>query len=324
MASRRLIEALVLTTCTVLAQADPGHEWTYEGESGPDHWSKMGFKNCEKHRQSPIAIETSSTIRKRFKPMEFYHFDEIPLNMSLTNNRHSAGAVMTTKKVPFIRSGGLPGEFEVVGFHFHWGQDSTKGSEHIINGKSYPLEMHVVCRNTKYTKLQRALDHPDGLAVLAVLFEVSDVNNRAIGRLEKALSEITEGGDSTVVEDPPRLLELMPWNTNDFYRYDGSLTTPGCYEVVTWTIFQHTVKATEDELRLFRSLKRTNTTVIGHNYRNTQRRYGRQVYLRRPEDEDELDYALGHSRQTGGASSLGAHLGSVLLLVGCALARLPA
>ena len=49
------------------------------------------------------------------------------------------------------------------------------------------------------------------------------------------------------------LKDLMPWNTNDFYRYEGSLTTPGCYEVVTWTIFQNTVKVTEAEVRTLKT-----------------------------------------------------------------------
>ena len=78
---------------------------------------------------------------------------------------------------------------------------------------------------------------------------MSESNNRAIGRLEEALSQISEGGSTVPVFEPPRLQDLMPLNTNDFYRYEGSLTTPGCYEVVTWTIFQHPVKVTEAEVR---------------------------------------------------------------------------
>ena len=40
--------------------------------------------------------------------------------------------------------------------------------------RSYPLEMHIVCQNTKYEDMTEATQRPDGLAVLAVWFEVGE------------------------------------------------------------------------------------------------------------------------------------------------------
>ena len=38
---------------------------------------------------------------------------------------------------------------------------------------SFPLEMHIVCKNTKYATLSSAVANLDGLAVLGVMFEVN-------------------------------------------------------------------------------------------------------------------------------------------------------
>ena len=69
-------------------------------------------------------------------------------------------------------------------------------------------------------------------------------------RLSPALERITAGGASTLLSGPPSLLELMPPDLGHFYRYEGSLTTPECYEVVTWTVFKQTVQATEEQVCL--------------------------------------------------------------------------
>ena len=36
--------------------------------------------------------------------------------------------------MPTITGGGLTGTYEFLQFHFHWGSDSSKGSEHLIDG----------------------------------------------------------------------------------------------------------------------------------------------------------------------------------------------
>ena len=44
------------------------------------------------------------------------------------------------------------------------------------------------------------------------------------------------GGESEVKAF--KMKKYLPSNTEKFYRYMGGLTTPGCNEVVVWTVFK--------------------------------------------------------------------------------------
>lgn len=41
------------------------------------------------------------------------------------------------------------------------------------------------------------------------------------------------------------LFDIMPDNLDTFYRYKGSLTTPECNEIVTWTVFEEPIHLSE-------------------------------------------------------------------------------
>uniref|UniRef100_A0A914C838 carbonic anhydrase n=1 Tax=Acrobeloides nanus TaxID=290746 RepID=A0A914C838_9BILA len=42
---------------------------------------------------------------------------------------------------------------------------------------------------------------------------------------------------------------LLPRNRNEFYRYNGSLTTPDCNQAVVWTVYKNTKSVTKAEVR---------------------------------------------------------------------------
>jgi len=46
----------------------------------------------------------------------------------------------------------LKDEYELWQFHAHWGSDNSQGSEHTLNGQSFPAEVFIA-RLYKFRKL---------------------------------------------------------------------------------------------------------------------------------------------------------------------------
>ena len=58
--------------------------------------------------------------------------------LSVENKLSSAAS-----KAYSVSGGGLPTTYYATQFHFHWGSDDSKGSEHTVDGKPYPMEVAV-------------------------------------------------------------------------------------------------------------------------------------------------------------------------------------
>jgi carbonic anhydrase len=126
-------------------------------------------------------------------------------------------------KLPYITGGGLEGRYNFVQLHFHWGSDASQGSEHNIQFRSYPAELHIVHYNTKYRSFPDATSHNDGLAVLGILMEMEARDNVALRHIVELFPQILVEGLEMNVVSPIPLQDLLPDNTDNFYRYHGSL-----------------------------------------------------------------------------------------------------
>ncbi|CAL4140384.1 unnamed protein product, partial [Meganyctiphanes norvegica] len=180
---------------------------------------------------------------------------------------------------PTVNDGGLPGEYTFAQYHFHWGADSSKGSEHTINGVQFPLEMHIVNFKTEYGSLGGSVDKGDGLAVLGVMWEIQPSDNPNIQPIIDALASATAGGPAIEVKDKNPLMDMLP-KTDVFFRYLGSLTTPTCNEAVVWTLFQATNGISEKQMAAFRSLKFPSGSALVDNFRPPQPLNGREIQVR--------------------------------------------
>lgn len=89
--------------------------------------------------------------------------------------------------------------------------------------------------------LNKAVEQSNGtndtLAILSVLAKFQKSDNAKIKALFDAASQVTTE-NSTKEFSGVMLKDLLPRNTNGFYRYEGSLTYPNCTEAAIWTIFK--------------------------------------------------------------------------------------
>lgn len=97
-------------------------------------------------------------------------------SVALTIPKYSSEEEKKGFRLPYIFGGPLDNEYEIEGLHFHWGDKNNRGSEHTLNDMRLPLEMHIIHRNKKYRNLAEALQHPDGLCVLAFFYQVIQVS----------------------------------------------------------------------------------------------------------------------------------------------------
>ncbi|EYC09827.1 hypothetical protein Y032_0059g3069 [Ancylostoma ceylanicum] len=137
------------------------------------------------------------------------------------------------EKQPYIQGGGLKYRYRLVRVHFHWAQYDHFGSEHKIGGLHYPAELHLVHVRHDLT-LSEAVRKIDGIAVVGVFLMIED-NGSSTAAFSSVIENIIFPGKRSSVRGF-RTQPLLPKHTEAFYRYEGSLTTPECYEAVIWTL----------------------------------------------------------------------------------------
>jgi carbonic anhydrase len=138
-------------------------------------------------------------------------------------------------------------------FHFH------TPSEHHIQGRSFPMEMHLVHRSA------------DGhFAVVAVLYEekpgAQSIFDRYLEHLPSEKGQRRRRADVTI-----DINTLLPSN-DKAYHYVGSFTTPPCTEDVQWLVLGETVPISPEVIAAFSSR-------IGPNNRPIQATNGRNPTL---------------------------------------------
>lgn len=203
--------------------------WGYAGHQGPEHWAELShtYSDCAGKSQSPINL--NGFVEADLPPIGFHYQAG---GTQILNNGHTVQ--INYEGDSHINVDGR--SFKLLQFHFH------VPSENQIDGKSFPMEGHFV-----------HVDTDGNLAVVAVMYTVGEHN---LG-LSKAWFEMPkQEGEKQALTVEADAREFLPKNW-DYYRFNGSLTTPPCTEGVRWFVLKEPVPASESQIEAF-------SRVMGH------------------------------------------------------------
>jgi len=228
--------------------------WGYCCHNGPSTWKNIA-EAANGTRQSPIDVNVAAAefdSQLMDKPLKI---DYSSAESNLLVNTGSSIQMKFSHRGPSLSGGPINGDHAVAQFHFHWGKSSDHGSEHTVDGGTYAAECHIVHFNkSKYADISEAVNQPDGLCVLGMFVKV--------GKEHDGLKDVISSIDKIVHKDQSVPWScgfdpacLLPSNTSDYWTYPGSLTTPPCYESVTWIVFKEPIELSEEQMLKLRSMK---------------------------------------------------------------------
>eukprot|EP00485_Elphidium_margaritaceum_P019468 CAMPEP_0202726832 /NCGR_PEP_ID=MMETSP1385-20130828/184814_1 /ASSEMBLY_ACC=CAM_ASM_000861 /TAXON_ID=933848 /ORGANISM="Elphidium margaritaceum" /LENGTH=422 /DNA_ID=CAMNT_0049393061 /DNA_START=116 /DNA_END=1384 /DNA_ORIENTATION=- len=251
--------------------------------------------------------DTSVRLRNSFfntyqsEVHQSYCFDSLHFHWS-EDNEHGSEHTVNGQSFPLeVHLVHYSCDYKVAGVH--WSEDNEHGSEHTVNGQSFPLEVHLVHYSCDYKVAGAALkeyssgladykyDDDNVLAVIGVLFEIGEANPAIDAMVhDMIVSGIEKHEEHSYHDDHVHdvlrfyytqldLQSLLP-ESREMVAYQGSLTTPPCYQTVRWHVMKDRMTVSVEQMEKFRTLLMTENRndTISPNYRPVQPLHGRKVY----------------------------------------------
>ena len=207
-----LLVFCIFASSFAFAADSSGAHWGYSGSAGPAHWGDLSDKYaiCKSGKnQSPINI--TSAVEANLSQLNFHYEDS---EIHIVNNGHTVQVNYDSGS--YMKVDGH--RYDLKQFHFH------TPSENQINGKPFPLEVHLV-----------HADSNGKLAVVGVMFKIGP-ENAFLGKFWNDMPA-TGGGHFDSTTTTINAADLLP-KDGGYYRFNGSLTTPPCSEGVSWFVMK--------------------------------------------------------------------------------------
>ena len=201
--------------------------WGYEGDVAPAKWAQLSpeFAVCGTGKnQSPIDIQGGIKAKLPKVPFSYQAGGN-----EIVNNGH-------TIQINYVQGSQITVDgdaFTLKQFHFH------APSENLIDGHSYPLEVHLV-----------HLDAKSNITVVGMMFKEGKANPL----LDKLWAQMpVKAGDKQTLSKSVNVSDLLP-KDRSYYRFSGSLTTPPCSEGVRWLMLKKPMTASKAQIEQFAKL----------------------------------------------------------------------
>lgn len=222
-------------------EREPGFHEVHVGDSDPSRYLSEESTGV---RQSPINILTY--LAEEGKHAVRLHYQTSKEHV--TNLGHTVEVEMDPGSTLEF-DGKL---YELAQFHFH------TPSEHLLDGVTYPMELHLV---------HTLRGDPTHYLVVGVLFREGPAN-ALLATLLKATPG--EAGVRVDVEDVKLDAASLFANSEHYFHYEGSLTTPPYSESVTWLLLKRIHTASPQQIGSL-------NTIEGNNARHIQQLKSRVV-----------------------------------------------
>ena len=230
--------------------------------------------------KAPIALAEEQHIKKEkyFSPGLKHGLIQSPINILSAETEGSNGHEITlnfqdkinavenlghTVQLDFDQGSTVSSDgklYQVKQMHFH------TPSEHLIDGMTFPMEMHIVNKVPPVNKE----DTPHYL-VVAVLFKMGKENKFISEFLDQIPKQ--ENSKTELQADKVKLRDIVSdflSTSPSFYHYQGSLTTTPYTESVNWFVLKRIIEASPEQIRAINKIE-------GDNARHIQGKYGRHV-----------------------------------------------
>jgi len=218
----------------------PVISYNYEASAGWEQdFPPLGNPMCGLGgRQSPIDIKTDGVVSLAHGFISFGY--EPVMHASVINNGHY---LAVDSDFGFLHSKTQGSStYKAVNYHIH------APSEHRIDGKVYPMELHIVHKRDTAESVD---EHYYQGSAVGILLDIGNETNPCI---QKLLNPIPSVSCSACIGNVNLNACFHEQFEGPYYNYDGSVTTPPCNERMEWFLMARTASISQADFEKFRLL----------------------------------------------------------------------